>query len=86
LQSVRLKKIGYLFSNFSTFQPFFEDFQPFVIRGQLITWIVIRKFATTEWTSVSNLNFLWFSLPCYLLLLYWPWRYIHFFAGTLQWK
>jgi len=31
-----INKIGCLFYNFSTFQPFFKDFQPFLIRKQLI--------------------------------------------------
>jgi len=35
-----LKKIGCFFSNFSTFQSFFEDFHTFLIRKQLIMWII----------------------------------------------
>ena len=64
-QSMYLKKISCLFSNFSTFQPFFKDFQLFLIRKQSITWIFAWRFAVKEWTSVSNL----FAPPCCLLLI-----------------
>jgi len=40
-------------------------FQPFSIREQLITWMVVWRFAPTEHTSVSNLSFQSFSLPRY---------------------
>ena len=35
---------------------FFLTFLPFLICKPFITWIVIWRFATTEWTSVPNLR------------------------------
>jgi len=60
-------------------------FQPFSIKKQLSTWIVVWRFAPTE-RSVSNLDFLFISLLCCLLLQCWPWRYFFLFGETLLQK
>jgi len=63
------KKLVVFFPTFQLFSPFFKDFQPFLIRKQLIMWIIAWRFAPTERTSVSNMSFSLFAPPCYLVLI-----------------
>jgi len=64
---------------------YFWLFSPFFSEKQLITRIVLRRFAPTERTSFSNLSFSLFSLLyCYLYFsrmssvqIYWYFRWIH---------
>jgi len=48
--------------------------------------MIVWRFPPTERTSVFNLSFKSFSLSYSLSLQYWPRRYFHFVAGTLQKK
>jgi len=62
------QEIGYLFSNFSIFHPFFSDFQHFSFRKQVVMWIIAWRFAQTQRT-VSNMRFSLFAPPCYIVLI-----------------
>ena len=63
------KKSIVFFLTFSLFSLFFEDFQPFLIRKQLIMWIIAWRFAPTERRSVSDMSFSLFTPPCHLVLI-----------------